>query len=176
MIFKETALQDAYVVDIDPVEDSRGFFARTWCRREFQVLGLNPEAVQCNLSFNHIRGTIRGMHYQAAPHSEIKLVKCLRGAIYDVIIDLRPKSPSFRAWLGIELNENNRRMLYVPEGFAHGYQTIEDNSEVFYLVSNFYHPESERGIRWNDPAFKIEWPLKASLVSPKDSSHPDYRI
>lgn len=175
MIFTDTALPGVIVVDLDPREDERGFFARAWCRKEFEDHGLNAELVQCNVSFNHRRGTLRGMHYQEEPHSEVKLVRCTRGAIYDVAVDLRPNSPTWMRWTGVELTAENRRMLYVPEGFAHGYQTLDDETEVFYQVSEFYAPDSERGLRWNDPAFAIEWPhADRRLISDKDRSWPDY--
>lgn len=174
MRFTPLELAGACVVDLERIEDERGFFARAWCRREFAEHGLNPEVVQCNLSFNHERGTLRGMHYQLPPHREVKLVRCIRGAIYDVIVDLRPASPTYKQWLGVELTAENRRMLYVPEGFAHGYQTLEEASEVFYQVSEFYQPGSEGGLRWNDPAIGISWPLEPTAISPKDRSHPDF--
>jgi dTDP-4-dehydrorhamnose 3,5-epimerase len=164
-----------FLVELERREDDRGFFARAFCRREFEEHGLNHNLVQCNLSFNHKRATLRGMHYQLAPYQEVKLVRCFRGAIYDVIVDLRPSSPTFKQWLGVRLDEDNRAMLYVPEGFAHGYITLADSCEVFYQVSEFYHPESERGVRWNDPAFQIEWPLEPLIVSDKDRSYPDFR-
>jgi dTDP-4-dehydrorhamnose 3,5-epimerase len=174
MRFIETKLKGAFIITPDLIQDERGFFARTFCRREFEEHGLNSSLVQCNLSFNKKKGTLRGMHYQVAPHAEVKLVRCTTGAIYDVIVDLRPKSPTFRQWFATELFENNHQMLYVPEGFAHGYQTLEVQTEVFYQVSSVYHPASERGVRWNDPAFGIEWPLPASVVSTKDESYPDW--
>lgn len=174
MIFTETDLQGAYIIDVEPIKDHRGFFARGWCRRELEDQGLKPQIAQCNLSFNHFKGTIRGMHYQVIPFREVKLVRCFRGAIYDVIIDLRTNSANFKSWFGIELSEENRRMLYVPEGFAHGYQTLTDNCEVFYQVSEYYQPNHEQGIRWNDPAFDIKWPLHATSISDKDKSYPDF--
>ena len=174
MKFLESKLRGAFIITPDLIEDDRGFFARTFCRREFEEQGLNPNLVQCNISFNKTKGTLRGMHYQAAPHAEIKLVRCTAGAIFDVIVDLRPESPTFRQWFAAELSEKNHQLLYIPEGVAHGYQTMEPQTEVFYQVSAFYHPASERGIRWNDPAFGILWPFPASVVSPKDSSYPDW--
>ena len=176
MIFTPTKLKDAFIIDLDRREDTRGFFARAWCQNEFTDNGLNPRLVQCNLSFNDHRGTLRGMHYQVVPHEEVKVVRCTRGAIFDVIIDLRPDSPTYMEWLGVELTADNRKMLYVPEGFAHGYQTLEDATETFYQVSEFYTPGAEAGIRWNDPAFRIEWPdVESRLMSDKDQSWPDYR-
>ena len=174
MKFTETKLKGAFIITPDLIEDERGFFARAFCRREFEEHGLNPDLVQCNISFNKTKGTLRGMHYQAGPHAEVKLVRCTAGAIYDVIVDLRPESPTFKQWFSTELTEKNHQMLYVPEGFAHGYQTLTPQTEVFYQVSAFYHPASERGIRWNDPTFGIEWPLPVTVISKKDASHPDW--
>jgi len=173
MIFKETRLKGAYVIEIEPLEDERGFFARTWCQREFEAHGLNSRLAQCSLSFNRKRGTLRGMHYQVAPYEEARLVRCTMGAIYDVIIDLRPNLHTFKKWETVELTATNRRMLYIPEGFAHGFQTLEDNTEVFYQMSEFYHPEASRGVRWNDPAFRIVWPNDIIVVSDKDREYPD---
>ncbi len=174
MIFAETELSGAFVVDLERREDERGFFARAWCAREFADHRLSARLVQCNLSFNRLRGTLRGMHYQVPPHAEVKLIRCTRGAIHDVIVDLRPDSPTYKEWLGIELSAENGRMLYVPEGFAHGYQTLADDTETFYQVSEFYAPGAEQGVRWNDPSFRIEWPLAVSSISEKDASWPDY--
>lgn len=176
MIFTPTRLPGAYLIDLEKHVDERGFFARAWCQREFAAHGLTARVVQCNLSYNPRKGTLRGMHYQVAPHAEAKLVRCIRGAIYDVIIDLRPDSPTYMQWLGVELTADNRRLLFVPEGFAHGFQTLADDTEVFYQVSAFYHPEAERGVRWNDPLFGIVWPeVEQRLISPKDQSWPDYQ-
>lgn len=174
MNFAETKLHGAFVIDLQRAADSRGFFARTFCRREFAEHGLNPAVAQCNTSFNRTAGTLRGMHYQLEPFREVKLVRCISGAIHDVIIDLRPTSPTYRAWAGFDLSAENHRTLYVPEGFAHGYLTMADNTEVFYQVSEFYQPGHERGIRWNDPAFAISWPITPQIISPKDASHPDF--
>jgi dTDP-4-dehydrorhamnose 3,5-epimerase len=171
MVFTETKLQGAFLIAPEFLRDERGFFARTWCQHEFTSHGLNARLVQCNISFNRSKGTLRGMHYQAAPHAEAKLVRCTRGSIYDVIIDLRPDSPTFKQWAASELTESNRLMLYIPEGFAHGFQTLEDDTEVFYQMSEFYHPESARGIRWDDPAFFITWPIACPTVSAKDNSY-----
>ena len=175
MIFTPTELPDVVVVDLEQREDERGFFARAWCAREFAEAGLSTELVQCNLSFNEQRGTLRGMHFQRAPHAEAKLVRCTRGAIYDVAVDLRPGSPTHGRWVGVELTAENRRALYVPEGCAHGYQTLADGTETFYQVSEWYTPQAEGGVRWDDPAFGIEWPLPDPVLSPKDASWPDYR-
>jgi dTDP-4-dehydrorhamnose 3,5-epimerase len=174
MQFTDTGLLGAVIVDLDRHADDRGFFARSWCADEFAARGLTPRVVQCNVSFNARAGTLRGMHYQAEPHAEAKLVRCTRGALYDVIIDLRPDSVTFGEWRGIELTADNTRMLYVPEGFAHGFQTLADDTEVFYQMSEFYHPSAARGIRWDDPAFGIVWPLMRPIMSAKDQSYPDY--
>jgi dTDP-4-dehydrorhamnose 3,5-epimerase len=175
MIFTETKLKGAYIIEPERLEDTRGFFARAWCEKEFETHGLNSSLVQCNISFNKKRGTLRGMHYQSSPYEEAKLVRCTMGVIYDVIIDLRPDSTTYLEWIGIELTPDNRKMLYVPEEFAHGYQTLIPNSEVFYQVSQFYSKEFESGVRWNDPAFGIEWPeTKNIIVSEKDRGWSDY--
>ncbi len=174
MLFQETKLKGAFTIDLQRVEDSRGFFARAFCKREFEQQGLNPTFVQCNISFNPHKGTLRGMHYQLAPFREVKLLRCTAGSIFDAIIDLRPDSSTYRQWTGMELSARNGRLLYVPEGFAHGYMTLTENAEVFYQVSEFYSPGYERGIRWNDQAFRIEWPSEPLIVSPKDASHPDF--
>ena len=176
MIFTETPLKNAYVIELERIEDERGFFARFWCIREFEEHGLNPNLAQCNISFNAKKGTLRGMHYQAAPHEEAKLVRCTKGQLYDVIIDLRPESPSFKQWFGIELTAENRRAIYIPEGFAHGFQSLEHGTEVFYQMSELYHPESARGVRFNDPAFGIEWPLSNPNTSPKDSTYKRFTL
>ncbi len=171
MIFSETKLAGAFIIEPERLEDERGFFARTWCQREFEAHGLNPRLVQCSISFNRKKATLRGMHYQVAPYEEAKLVRCTRGAIYDVIVDLRPESPTFKQWVGVELTVENRRMLYIPEGVAHGFQTLADNTEVFYQMSEFYHPESARGVRWDDPEFGIEWPMTPTAISDKDCAY-----
>ena len=175
MIFKETKLQGAYIIDPTIIGDDRGFFARAWCQKTFAEQGLNAALAQSNISFNKFKGTVRGMHRQIAPAAEVKLVRCTRGAIYDVIVDLRPDSITYKQWVGVELTADNHRMLYVPEGFAHGYQTLEDDCEVFYQVSQFYSPSHERGARHNDPAFGIEWPVPITTVSTKDQQWPDYQ-
>lgn len=165
----------AFVVEPERFEDERGFFARNWSAREFAERGLDPALVECNISFNRRAGTLRGMHYQAAPHGQVKLVRCPRGAVYDAVIDLRPGSPTFRQWVGVELSEENGRMLYVPAEFAHGFQTLADDTEVFYQMSAYYAPESGRGVRWDDPAFGIEWPEAAArLMNARDRNYPDF--
>ena len=175
MIFKETTLHNAFLVEIEKRADVRGFFARSWCRHEFQAMGLCVDFVQSNISFTRQAGTIRGLHYQLSPYEEVKLVRCTRGAIYDVILDLRPRSATYKQWFGVELTADNYRMLVVPEGFGHGYQTLENDCEVSYQVSQVFNPEAERGIRWNDGAFNIAWPIDPpSLVSDKDKNWPDY--
>ncbi len=171
MKFIETKLKGAYIIEIERISDNRGFFARSWCQQEFCDRGLNPNLVQCNISFNLKKGTLRGMHYQAKPHEEAKLVRCTKGAIYDIIIDIRPDSSTFKKWIAVELSSENRKMLYIPEGFAHGFQTLEDNTEVFYQMSEFYHPAGARGIRWDDPAFQLEWQLMSKIISERDSSY-----
>lgn len=175
MIFTPTPLAGAFVVELEPRRDERGFFARTWCRDEFARHGLNPDLVQCNVSYNRARHTLRGMHYQDAPHEECKLVRCTQGAILDVIVDLRPDAPTHRQWFGVELTADNRRALYVPAGFAHGFVTLTDHAEVFYQMSALYHPASARGVRWNDPAFGIAWPVTDPVLSDKDAAYPDYQ-
>ena len=174
MIFTQSALAGAYIIEPEPLKDDRGFFSRTFCVNEYTELGLNPHIVQCNISYNHIKGTVRGMHYQLAPHREVKVVRCTRGSIYDVIVDLRSDSATYKQWVGVELTADNGKQLYVPTGFAHGYQTLEDSSEVSYQVSEFYSPQSEQGVRWNDPAFAITWPLKVHSISDKDMNHPEF--
>jgi dTDP-4-dehydrorhamnose 3,5-epimerase len=176
MRFTETQLAGAYIIDPERIEDARGFFARTWDRHEFEARGLNTNLAQCNISYNTRRGTLRGMHYQAAPHAETKLVRCTSGAIYDVIVDLRPSSPTLRQWLAVELSAANRRMLYIPEGFAHGFQTLADHSEVFYQMAAFYASGYARGVRWNDPAFGIVWPETPQVISARDQVYPDFGI
>jgi dTDP-4-dehydrorhamnose 3,5-epimerase len=162
---------------MEPLQDERGFFARSWCQREFEKANLNIKIAQCNLAFNRLRGTVRGMHFQETPHQEVKLVRCTRGEIFDVIIDLRLDSDTFLEWIGVKLTATNRRMLYVPEGFAHGYQTLGDNVEVYYQVSEFYAPGAEKGVRWNDPRFEIDWPIKNNIiVSEKDKGWPLFDV
>ncbi|HEX2189563.1 MAG TPA: dTDP-4-dehydrorhamnose 3,5-epimerase [Longimicrobiaceae bacterium] len=168
MIFTETRLAGAWTIDPERREDERGFFARVYCEREFREHGLMPHVAQANMSSNPRRGTLRGMHYQVEPYREAKLVRCTRGAIHDVIVDLRPDSPTRLQWIGVDLTAENARMLYVPEGFAHGFVTLEDDTEVTYQVSEFYAPGSERGLRWDDPALGVEWPMEPLVVSDKD--------
>jgi len=168
MIFSETKLNGAFIIDLEPIQDERGFFARTWCKNEFAAHGLNPNLVQCNTSFNKKKGTLRGMHYQSPPYEEAKLVRCTMGAVYDVIVDIRKESKTFLQWIACELTAQNRKMLYVPEGFAHGFQTLEDNTEVFYQMSEFYHSDHAAGLRWDDPAIDIKWPIPEVVISKKD--------
>lgn len=172
MIFRETELRGAFIIEPGRLENERGFFARTFCQEEFKAHGLNPGVVQCNISFNKKKGTLRGMHYHVATHEEAKLVRCSQGAIYDVIVDLRPDSPTFKQWVAVELTADNRRMLYIPEGFAHGFQTLQDNTEVLYQMSEFYHPECAKGVRWDDPAFGIEWLADDRIISNRDKGWP----
>jgi dTDP-4-dehydrorhamnose 3,5-epimerase len=176
VIFNETKLKGAYLIQVEPFEDERGYFARTFCREEFEARGLNSSVAQCNVSQNRKKGTLRGMHYQIAPHAEAKLVTCLAGSIYDVIIDLRPDSITCCHWVAVELSARHRRsLIYIPEGFAHGFQTLEDDTEVFYQMSYAYVPESARGLRWNDPAFAIRWPDGSPTLSERDKNYPDFR-
>ena len=175
MLFEETSLPGAFVIELERREDERGFFARSWCAREYAEQGLDTRLVQANLSWNPRQGTLRGMHFQRAPLAEVKVVRATRGAIYDVIIDLRPDSSTFKKWIGVELTAENRRALYVPEGFAHGFQTLVPDCEVHYLVTEFYTPSAEGGVRWNDPAFGIEWPDPMhAFLSEKDAGWPDF--
>ena len=175
MRFEETKLEGAFVIDLEHREDSRGFFARTWCANELADHGLNTRLVQANMSWNPRQGTLRGMHFQNPPHAEAKVVRCTRGAIHDVILDLRPDSPTYKEWIGVDLTAENGRALYVPEGFAHGFQTLVPDCEVHYLVTEFYTPESEGGVRWNDPAFGIDWPDPGNaFLSDKDAAWPDF--
>ena len=174
MIFTETLLKGAFVIEPERLEDERGFFARTWCQREFEAHSIDSKWVQCNISYNKRKGTLRGMHYQVAPYEEAKLIRCTLGATYDVIIDLRPDSPTFRQHIAELLTAQNRKMLYVPKGFAHGFLTLEDDTEVFYQMSEFYHAEYARGVRWNDPAFGIQWPAEVQIISDRDRNHPDF--
>ena len=170
MIFNKTPLNDAWVIDTESLSDDRGFFARAFCANEFKEHGLNPTIAQGNMSYNHKKGTLRGMHYQKAPATETKLVRCTHGSIYDVIVDIRPDSPTYMQHYGVELSAENRRALYVPEMFAHGYLTLTDHAEVTYLVGEFYTPGVEGGYRYDDPAFGIEWPISVDVVSEKDAN------
>ncbi|MEZ5651378.1 MAG: dTDP-4-dehydrorhamnose 3,5-epimerase [Burkholderiaceae bacterium] len=172
MKFTPTKLAGATIVDIETHEDPRGGFARTFCQKEFEAHGLKPTVAQCNLSFNHRAGTLRGMHYQVAPACETKLIRCTRGAIWDVIIDMRPGSPTYKQHIGVELSADNHRALYVPEMFAHGYQALTDGAEVVYQVGEFYTPGYERGLRYDDPEFGIEWPMAVTVISDKDAAWP----
>ena len=173
MIFAETPLRGAYVIELEKHEDERGFFARSWCAQEFAAKGLDQHLVQCNVSFNKLKGTLRGLHYQLPPHAETKLVRCTRGALYDVIIDMRAESPTFLKWFGVELAATNYRMLYIPMRFAHGFQTLEDETEIFYQMTEFYTPDASRGIRWNDPRLGIVWPEADRTMSKKDQEYVD---
>jgi dTDP-4-dehydrorhamnose 3,5-epimerase len=174
MRFLESSLKGAFVIEPDLIEDERGFFARTWCKEVFDAEGLNTSLSQISISFNRRRGTLRGLHYQAKPYEEYKLVRCTSGSIYDVIADVRPESPTFKQWTAVDLNANNRKMLYVPPGFAHGFQTLEDETEVLYQISEFYHPEAARGVRWDDPSFQFDWPLSERIMSERDRNFPDF--
>jgi dTDP-4-dehydrorhamnose 3,5-epimerase len=174
VIFTETKLKGAFILEPEKHEDDRGFFARSWCQKEFQAHHLNPRIVQCNISFNKMKGTLRGMHYQASPFAEAKLVRCTAGALYDVIIDLRPDSPTYKQYVGEVLSAANYKMFYVPEGFAHGFQTLEDNTEIFYQMSEFFSPEHARGVRYNDPAFGIKWRIANPVIVDRDRNYPDF--
>jgi dTDP-4-dehydrorhamnose 3,5-epimerase len=174
MLFHETKLPGVFEIQLELHPDDRGFFARSWCQREFEAHGLNPKLVQCNISFNARKGTLRGMHFQATPHAEAKLVCCTQGSIYDVAVDLRRDSATYMRWVAAVLSAENRQMLYVPEGCAHGFLTLTDNTEVFYQMSEFYHPESARGLRFDDPAFEIVWPEKVEVISDRDRTCPNF--
>jgi dTDP-4-dehydrorhamnose 3,5-epimerase len=174
MIFEETGIGGVWLIGPERHEDERGFFARTWDDAELTSRGLNARVVQCSISFNRRRGTLRGMHYQAPPHEETKIVRCTRGAVYDVAVDLRPSSPTFLSWTAVELSADNRRALYVPSGCAHGYLTLEPSSELHYLISQAYAPEAARGVRWDDPRFGIGWPATPAVISERDASYPDF--
>ncbi len=176
MIFTETKLTGAFIIDINPRKDDRGMFTRVFCQREFEEHGLNPKVVNTNVSHSVYKGTLRGMHFQRQPMAECKLVRCTQGALYDVIIDLRPDSPTYKEWIGVELTAQNYRMLFVPEGFAHGFQTLEDHTEATYQVSQFYAPNHEGGVRYNDPTFGIVWPLEPTVLSDKDQHWPDFSL
>ena len=176
MIFTETKLKGAYLIDIERLKDERGFFARSWCQKEFQDQGLNSKLVQCSISFNAKKGTLRGMHYQIKPFEETKLIRCTSGSIYDVIVDLRPDSESYGQHIGVVLSSDNRKLLYVPEGFAHGFLTLEDNTEIFYQMSEFFAPGFSRGFRWNDPFVNINWPGKVEVISERDRNLTDFNL
>ena len=174
MRFRETELPGAFVIELEKIEDNRGFFARVWCQKDFEDNGLVSRIVQVSTSFNTKAGTLRGMHYQIAPHLETKIVRCTRGALYDVIVDLRPDSPTYKRWIGVELTAKNHTMLYVPAGFAHGFITLEDDTEVTYLISEAYNPQAARAIRWDDPEFNIKWPRPVVEISDRDAGWPDF--
>lgn len=174
MRFEKLPLEGAYLIHLSPIGDERGFFARLFCSDEFSNEGIDPNVLQVNNSYSAEKGTLRGMHYQLPPHSETKLVRCILGSVYDVIVDIRPHSKTFGQSFGAELSADNRQMMYVPRGFAHGFLTLTEQSEVIYLVSEKYSKENERGIRWNDPKFSIQWPEKPMVVSDRDKSHPDF--
>jgi dTDP-4-dehydrorhamnose 3,5-epimerase len=174
MRFLEAPLAGVYCVDVEPREDDRGFFARAWCAREFEKRGLAAQMSQCNITFSRRKGTLRGLHYQAAPHEEAKLVRCTAGASYHVAVDLRPQSATFKQWHGVELTAANHRMLYVPEGFAHGAQALADDTELFYQMTVPYHEASARIVRWNDPAFGVRWPIAKPTLSDRDRDAPDF--
>ena len=176
MIFTETDLKGSYIIEPEKVEDDRGFFTRSWDKRLFEQNGLNTNLVQCNISFNKVKGIIRGLHYQTVPYEEVKLIRCTSGRIFDVIVDLRINSTTFKKWIGLDLNSKNHKMVYVPEGFAHGFQTMEDETEVFYQMSQFYNLDFAKGIRWNDKEINIKWPLKEIIISDRDKSFPDFQV
>jgi len=175
MEFTPLEIPGVYLIEMKLLKDPRGFFTRTFCQKEFEAIGLKNQIVQCNTSWNKDKGTLRGMHYQRAPHAEVKIIRCTRGAIYDVIIDLRKDSPTYCRWVGVELTQDDYKMLYVPEGFAHGYVTLKPDTETIYFVTAAYAPDHEGAVRWDDPAFKIEWPIPEPILSDKDRSHPDYQ-
>jgi dTDP-4-dehydrorhamnose 3,5-epimerase len=174
MIFNETSLKGAYIIELEPISDERGFFARTWCKEDFKKYGINMDIKQSNLSYNRKAGTLRGMHYQSTPYEEAKLVRVTRGAIYDVIIDLRVESPTYKEWTSVIMTAQKYNMLYIPEGFAHGFQTLEDDTEVLYQMGEYYHEESAKGIRWNDSAFNIVWKIENPIISSKDQSYASW--
>lgn len=174
MKFTASRIPGAWIIDITAIHDDRGFFAMTWLPDEFRQRGIVPALAQCNLAFNHKRGTLRGMHFQGEPHAQAKIIRCTRGALLDVIVDLRPESPAYCQWEAVELTEDNRRMLYMPEGIAHGYLTLADETEAYYHASSAWAPQAESGVRWDDPAFAIAWPSTPSVISPKDAAWPAY--
>ncbi|MDD5428967.1 MAG: dTDP-4-dehydrorhamnose 3,5-epimerase [Candidatus Omnitrophica bacterium] len=176
MKFTKTPIEKVYLLEIEKIEDERGFFARSWCAEEFEKRGLNGKIAQCSISFNKKKGTLRGMHYQVPPHEEAKIIRCTMGAIYDVIIDIRPDSPTFRKWYAAELSADNRRMIYAPEGVAHGYVTLKDDCEIFYQISELYHPECAKGVRWDDPAFGVKWPSGKKIINDRDAGYPDIEL
>jgi len=174
MTFTETAIRGVFIVDLERMEDERGFFARSFCQEEFRARGLKTEIAQSNVSFNRRQGTLRGMHLQVAPAAEAKLVRCTRGAVHDVIVDLRPEAPTYCKWVAVRMTEHDGRALYIPEGIAHGFQTLRDNTELFYQMFRAYAPEWQRGVRWDDPAFGIEWPIPNAIISERDMSYPPF--
>jgi len=174
MIFRETRIPGVFEIRPELLTDERGFFARTWCQKEFEAHKLNPRLVQCSISFSKRRGTLRGMHYQIGEHAEAKLVRCTKGSICDIAIDIRRESPTFKSWVAVVLSAEERNMLYVPEGCAHGFLTLEDETEVFYQMSQIHNPESSRGVRWDDPAFRISWPGKVEVISERDRTYPNF--
>jgi dTDP-4-dehydrorhamnose 3,5-epimerase len=174
VIFCESKLRGVFEIRLERKCDERGFFARSWCRHEFEWHGLNPELAQCNISFNTRKGTLRGIHYQVVPYEEVKLVRCTQGEVYDVVIDLRPCSPTFKQWVGITLTAAERNMIYVPAGYGHGFLTLQDETEVFYQMSELYNPESARGVRWDDRQFGIAWPIPVTSISERDRTYPDF--
>jgi len=175
MIFNETAVHGAYTIDVNRIGDERGYFGRLWCQKELNDMGLKSHICQSNVGFSPVKGTLRGLHFQRAPHAEVKIVRCTRGAVFDVVVDLREWSPTYLKWHGVELNEDNGTMLYVPEGCATGYLTLRENSEIYYHATEFYQPESAHGVRWNDPAIGIEWPAEPEVLSDNDINWPDYK-
>jgi dTDP-4-dehydrorhamnose 3,5-epimerase len=174
VIFNKTKLNGAYIMEIEKHSDERGFFSRSWCNKELEDHGLNSGLAQANIGFSLKKGTLRGLHYQVHPYEEVKVVRCTMGAIFDVIVDLRPDSPTYKQWISVELNSENRKMIYVPEGFAQGYITLNDNTEICYNTSQFYSPEFARGVRYDDPSFSIKWPIEVAVISKADKSWPDY--
>ena len=175
MFFSKASINGVYILEPEFHNDNRGFFARTWCKNEVENIGLNSKIVQSSISYNYKKGTIRGLHYQRSPYEEVKIVSCIQGAIWDVIIDLRKNSLTFGKWISVELSSENYRMVYIPTGFAHGFQTLKDKTKVFYQISEFYHPEVAQGIRWNDPLFKINWPMACTEISKKDMSYRNFK-
>ena len=177
MKFTETKLKGAYIIEMEPIKDDRGFFARSFCKEEFEKLGLNPEIVQCNISYNKKAGTLRGMHFQREPYGETKIVSCTKGAIYDVILDLRENSETYYKWKAVELTETNCKMLYIPEGFAHGFQALVNDTIVYYQMGNYYNPEYADGVRWDNPAFNIKWPFcESRIISEKDKNYIEFGL
>ena len=174
MKFRETTISGVFEICLEPHTDERGFFARSWCQKEFADHGLNSKLVQCNISRNTRKGTLRGMHFQEAPFSETKIVRCTRGSVYDVVLDLRPPSKTFKKWIAVTLTEGTGNSVYVPDGCAHGFLTLADGADVFYQMSEFYKPEASRGVRWNDPAFGIHWPAEVKVISDRDRTYPDF--